>query len=326
MLQSKTIFFRISTLLVSAALLAATFSLATAAETTASATIAALENGVPIYESELAPLTESRIKKYRQLGSKNTDGVLHQNLQRKALDTLIGNELLSQAGAALKPRDLEEQLAKRLASSQATVHDKTPLTNEQREALTNTLRKEILKDSYLEHKGLNNLTVDEQTLRQFYDNNLNSFRISKTVKASHILIGLPKTPTADQEREARDKAAHILKELKQGKDFALLAIQSSDCNTKINGGDLGFIKQGFMPKEFDAVAFNLKAGETSDIVKTVYGLHIIRVEESKPETISEFSEIKPRIAKFLQKDYQRNKIDELVEVLKKSAKIEVLIK
>lgn len=326
MLKSKIKFFRIRTLLVTAALLAATFSPATAVESNTAAAIAALVNGVPIYESELAPLTESRIRQYRQLGSKNPDGVLRQNLQRKALDVLIGNELLSQAGAALKPGDLEEQLAKRLASTQAAAHDKTPLTNEQKEALTNTLRKEILKDNYLEHKGLNNLTVDDQTLRQFYDNNLKSFRVPKTVKASHILISLPKNPTAEQEREARDKAANILKDLKQGKDFALLAIQSSDCNTKINGGDLGFIKQGFMPKEFDAVAFNLKAGETSDIVKTAHGLHIIRVEESKPETISEFSEIKPRIAIFLKNDYQRKKINEVVDELKKSAKIEVLIK
>jgi peptidyl-prolyl cis-trans isomerase C len=199
------------------------------------------------------------------------------------------------------------------------------LTEEQLKAMENKLRKDILRDSYLEHKGLLNPKIDEQTLRRFYDENRQSFQESRSVKASHILIRLPKTPTADQELEAQDKARKILADLKQGKDFALLAIQSSDCSSRENGGSLGFIKQGFMPKEFDSVAFKLKPGETSDIVKTRHGLHIIQVEESKPQTIKEYDEVKEYIAGYLKNDYQRRKVDELVNELRKKASVEVLL-
>lgn len=316
---------RILNLLLTIGVFTVTASLGIATESRDVSKVVARINGVSISSDELAPVMESRIAQYRQLGSKLTADELRRRFQLKELDALIAQELLAQAGAALKPQDIEEKLAKRLASSPGGTDEKTTLTKEQQEALTDKLRKNILRDSYLEHKGLLNPKVDEQTMRRFYDENRQSFAESKSVKAHHILIRLPKTPTAEQEREARDKAGKILADLKQGKDFATLAIQASDCSSKEDGGNLGFIKQGFMPKEFDAVAFTLKPGETSGIVKTRHGLHIIRVEESRPESIKEFKDVKEYIAGYLQKEYQRRKVDELVQELRKSAKIEVLI-
>lgn len=288
--------------------------------------IVARINGVAINDTELTSQSESRIKQYRQLGSKVADNELRRRFQVKELDTLIAQELLAQAGANLvKPQELEDKLSKLVASSPAKTDENPTLTKAQQEAQTDKLRKKILSDSYLEQQGLLNVKVDDQTIRRFYDDNRKSFLEAKSVKASHILIRLPKTPTADQEREAQDKAEKILADLQQGKDFSVLAIQSSDCSSKDDGGNLGFIKQGFMPKEFDAIAFSLKAGQTSGIVKTRYGLHIIRVGESRPETIKDFNEVKEYIAGYIQKDYQRRKVDELVNELKKSAKIEILI-
>lgn len=287
--------------------------------------IVARINGVPIYAAELEQSADTHTKQNIKVGPDKNDAEYVRRLQLTKLDALIDQELLAQAGASLKLQDTEEKLAKRLANSTAKT-DTTPQTKEQREELSNKLRKEILSNSYLEHKGLLNIKVDEQTLRQFYDTNRNNFLESKSVKANHILIRLPKNPTAEQEQEAHDKASKILAELKQGKDFAILAIQSSDCSSKDNGGSLGFIKQDFMPKSFNEVAFKLKPGETSGIVKTRFGLHIIRVDETKPESIREFDKVKEFIAGYLQKDYQRRKVDELVGELKKSAKIELFIK
>lgn len=312
-------------LMVATVVLAVTTFPVMAAELPDTPQIVARVNGVLIRSSELSPVPEGRIKQYRQFRPKVTDDESRRRFQLKELDALIAQELLAQAGAALNPLNIEEMLAKRLDSSPDKTEKKTPLAKEQREARVEKFRKDILRDSYLEHKGLLNPTVDEQTLRRFYDENRQSFQESKSVKAAHILIRLPKAPTADQEREAQDRAVKILADLKQGKDFAILAIQSSDCSSKDDGGNLGFIKQGFMPKEFDAVAFKLKPGETSGVVKTRHGLHIIRIEESRPETIREFKEVKEYIAGYLQKEYQRRKVDELVQELRKLAKIEVLI-
>ncbi len=296
-----------------------------ASETTSMPKIAALINGAPIYSAELGSVPESRIRQYSQMGSKLSKDELQKLFRLKELDDLIGRELLAQAGASLNPKGVDDILAKHSTGTAEKTDNKTGMTQDQLNDHNNRLRKNILIDKYLEYKGLLNPTVDEQTLRNFYDNNRRSFSESKSVKARHILIGLPKKPTQEQEHEAHDKASKILAAVKQGKDFELLAIQESDCSSKNDGGNLGYIKQGFMPKEFDAVAFALKPGETSGIVKTRYGFHIIRIEDSKPETIKEFNDVSQYITGYLQGDIKRNKVNKEVEELKKKATIEIFI-
>ncbi len=320
-LRSMTI-----TLLFLSAIMAAHASTVSAADAPVAAPqVVARVNGVPIYYSELAPSVEKRMAQYRQLGSKANTDELRRRFQLKELDGLIARELLVQAGASLDSKDIEQRIEKRLAGSSAGKDGQKSRSEEQLAATKAKLRRNILIDDYLESRGLLNPKIDDQELRRFYDKNRQSFHEPKTVKASHILVMIPKNATPEQEKEAWGKAEKILAELKNGGDFAQLAKQNSDCASKANGGDLGFIKLGFMPKEFDDAAFKLKPGEISGIVKTGYGLHIIRVSEVRPEGVRSFDEVKKFIAGYMRTDYQREKVDELVRELKKSARIEVLI-
>ena len=91
----------------------------------------------------------------------------------------------------------------------------------------------------------------------------------KEVKASHILV------------EKRSEAERILEELKKGTDFSELAKKYSGCPSKKRGGDLGWFGRGRMVPEFEKAAFSLKKGELSDIVKTQFGYHIIKVTDTR---------------------------------------------
>ena len=91
----------------------------------------------------------------------------------------------------------------------------------------------------------------------------------KKVKASHILV------------KTESEARKILDELKKGANFAKLAKQVSECPSKKKGGDLGWFGRGAMVREFEKAAFSLKKGEMSDIVKTQFGYHIIKVTDTK---------------------------------------------
>lgn len=91
----------------------------------------------------------------------------------------------------------------------------------------------------------------------------------KQVKASHILV------------KKRSEAEKILEELKKGASFAELAKNHSECPSKKRGGDLGWFGRGKMVPEFEKAAFSLKKGELSDIVKTQFGYHIIKVTDTK---------------------------------------------
>lgn len=281
-------------------------------------------NGVPIFSSDLPRVNESRIAQYRQLGSKTSPETLNKQFQRKALDNLIDQELLAQAGAALgNKNEIERLLEKRLAAIDKRIDEKADGSASSHKE---KLLKEVQRELYLEKSGVLTAKPDEHELRRFYDANQKSFTEPFSIKARHILIQVLLGAPKNIENEARLKAENILKDLKRGKDFAALAQQFSDCSSKSAGGDLGLIRQGYMPKEFDSVAFVMKQGEISGIVKSRYGFHIIRVEEIVPEKVSEFKDVKKYISDYLQKDLQQRKLGDLIQELKKSAKIEILSK
>lgn len=102
------------------------------------------------------------------------------------------------------------------------------------------------------------------------------------IKASHILISYMNAAGVVDTANAELTMDSVLTELKAGKDFAEVAKTfSDDTGTKENGGDLGFFERRMMVQEFDEAAFNLEIGQVSDVVKTNFGLHVIKVTEKE---------------------------------------------
>lgn len=101
------------------------------------------------------------------------------------------------------------------------------------------------------------------------------------IRASHILVSFNQNGTVDTAK-ALEKIKDIQNKIKGGEDFAELAKQfSDDKGSGVNGGDLGFFSRRMMVKEFDQAAFKLKVGEVSDIVKTRYGFHLIKLTDTQ---------------------------------------------
>lgn len=104
-----------------------------------------------------------------------------------------------------------------------------------------------------------------------------------SVRVSHIMINLVDENGKEDSARARAKADSVYQEVMKGGDFAELAKKySQDHSTRDNGGDLNFFERRMMVPEFDEAAYNLKIGEVSKIVKTVYGYHIIKQTDRKP--------------------------------------------
>ena len=114
------------------------------------------------------------------------------------------------------------------------------------------------------------IEITDDEIKTYFDENKSSLDTPEQVQASHILV------------EDEDTAKEVKKKLDEGGDFADLAKEySTDTATKDNGGDLGYFSSGQMVEEFEKVAFDMKAGEISDPVKTDYGYHIIKVTDKK---------------------------------------------
>ncbi len=140
------------------------------------------------------------------------------------------------------------------------------------------------------------LPTDAQ-LQRDYNANLERFRTPERVDARHILI----KSDATNDAAMKTKAAGILKQIQGGGDFAKLAKDNSDDNaggggSAAKGGELGWIVKGQTVPEFEKAAFSLQPGQTSGLVKTTYGYHIIQVEKHEQAHLQPFDEVKGQLA------------------------------
>lgn len=124
------------------------------------------------------------------------------------------------------------------------------------------------------------IEMTDERLAQYYDEHKEEFRQDEQVRARHILFKLPEQAGAEEDARMRSEAEAALSRIRSGEDFATIATQvSQDSASAQQGGDLGFFKRGDMVKSFEEVAFGLKPGVVSELVRTDFGYHIIKVEE-----------------------------------------------
>jgi len=152
--------------------------------------------------------------------------------------------------------------------------------------------------------------VRQRAAERYYERNLETeFTTPRRVRASHILKRLDPKAKPEQEAAQRAVLAKLLKEARAGADFAALAKKNSDDPTAAKGGDLGFFRKDEMVPEFADAAFGLKAGQISDIVRSPFGLHIVKVTGDQPEKKKSFAEVKGSIEAKLRSDRAERRLD-----------------
>ena len=137
--------------------------------------------------------------------------------------------------------------------------------------------------------------VSDEEVAEFYAANPQMFHQEKSVEASHVLIRTAETDSAEAVEAARQRAAEVAQKARQGADFAELARKYSEGPTAANGGYLGRFTRDQMVKPFADQAFSMKAGETSDPVKTRFGWHVIRLDQLHPEVTRPLEEVRDEI-------------------------------
>jgi len=157
--------------------------------------------------------------------------------------------------------------------------------------------------------------ISDAEQQKAYDAAGAKYRVGEQRRASHILFQLPSDANEAARAEARKKAEAVLVEARKSPErFAELAKQhSQDSGSAANGGDLGLFGRGMMVKPFEEAAFALKAGETSGIVESEFGLHIIRVTEVQPERARPLAEVKKELTEALQRERGRRRFVETAE-------------
>jgi len=170
-------------------------------------------------------------------------------------------------------------------------------------------------------------TVTPADLTKAYNDNIQQYTSPEQVRASHILL---KTEGKD-EAAVKAKAEEILKEAKAGADFAELAKKNSEDDSNAqNGGDLDYFGRGRMVPEFDTAAFTMEPGQISDLVKTQFGFHIIKLTDKKAGAVRPLEEVKQQLTDQIQSDKAQAEATDLATRLeaqiKKPADLETAAK
>jgi len=140
------------------------------------------------------------------------------------------------------------------------------------------------------------VTVPDTDIQRYYNDNIQQYQTPEQVRASHILL----QTAGKDEATVRKQAEAILQQVKSGADFAELAKKvSEDEGTKANGGDLDYFSRGRMVPEFETVAFTLQPGQVSDLVKSQFGFHIIKVVDKRPASTRTLDEVRAQIQEQL---------------------------
>jgi parvulin-like peptidyl-prolyl isomerase len=266
----------------------------------------------------------------------------------KTLNKAIDQELLFQKGKEKDIKIKEETIQREIENIQSKFPDtKTFLAALAFQDLTidrlsRKIEKQLTEESYIRMEMAPKVDVSDKQVKEVYEKNKASYVTAEKYRVSHIFINSAEASLSqienknDRKRaermskmldiQAKELVYGILEKLKQGADFAELAKKNSeDKETREIGGDLGEVDLNrTLPKLASAIA-KLKPGKVSDVVKTSFGYHILKLNQIIPSRKISFKEVKTDILNALLKIEVEKKKKEYISDLRKSAKIKILL-
>ena len=298
--------------------------------------VAVTVNGIDITESEIERIIKPQLDMMAKQSSSRAPAFVEQlkkMLSQQALDAMIVGRLLDEKVKETNIVVADEEVITRIreiASAQ-----KPPLSLEDFEKkiaeygsfdkVKQEVRKGLGYQKFMQTQWAGKINVTEEDAKKHYDENPEQFETPEQVRASHILI---KSDTADPNTDpnqvkakARAEIQDLLKQVKEGADFAEVAKANSACPSAARGGDLNFFPRGRMSAPFEKVAFELEIGQISDIVETSYGYHVIKVTDRKGASLVSFEQARSSIINKLTQKKQSESAKKYIESLKAKATI-----
>jgi parvulin-like peptidyl-prolyl isomerase len=286
--------------------------------------VAARVNGAGIATKELLDRADA-------MAAQGSAEVRSLEFYRRVLDDLIGAELLFQQSRDRKLAATAEEVNRQMEAMRGGFPD--PAQFEQalasRGLTVDGLRSQVEKNmsiqKLIESDIAPKVSVTEEAVRKFYDENSDQMRQPDRLRLRHILKQVAPDASPEVREAARAAIEKIREQASSGADFAALAREHpEDPGSAANGGELT-IGQGETVPEFEQAAFALAPGGISPVVETQFGFHVIELQEKIAGKLAPYEQVQPRIRQFLQQQGVQEEIQGVVEILKKSAEVEVLI-
>ncbi len=185
------------------------------------------------------------------------------------------------------------------------------------------IRNQLLVTKVVNFQVRSRIKVGEDEIKKYYDAHQQDFWQAPKIHARHILFILGNELTEDQKEIKRQKAREALKRIRSGEDFIEIAKTFSEDVTAQSGGDLGVLEKGKMVSEFEEAVFSLKEGEVSDLIKTPYGLHIIRVDKIDSGNTLPLDKVQNEIVMKIRETKYSQAFEDYISELKNESFIEL---
>jgi peptidyl-prolyl cis-trans isomerase D len=292
---------------------------------------AAFNGGTPIAPDQYASLVQTRAQmSVSEFEDSVRQGMLQEKFQKLVTDGISAgpaelqeefvyrNEKVKLDYAYIKPEDLQGKITLTDAEINASY--------ERNKSTYQVPEKRVVRYAIVDvNQVRQGLAISDDQLKAQYQQNIQQYQVPNRVHVEHILL-MTVSKTDAEVDEIKKKAEDILNQAKKGSNFEDLAKKySEDPGTKDKGGDLGWIVQGQTVAEFEKAAFSLPKGSISDLVKTQYGFHILKIMDKESAHTKPFDEVKDSIRTPLllsEADKQAGDIaDKLSQAIRQSNKV-----
>ncbi len=295
-------------------------------------------NGDVVTEGQLGAVVDAQLRRAGPQMANIPPMYLEQmkkQMRQRVLDMMVSERLLDQQIAKANIVVTDDDVISSITEMGA--QRTPPMTIEQfKEAIEaqggnfdeakEQYRKGLARQKFMETQWVGKIDVNDADAQAYYDAKPAEFTQEEKVKASHILVKFPESEAGADPNlgkvAARAKITKLLGEVKDGGDFAEIAKANSDCPSSQKGGDLGFFAKGQMVPPFADAAFAMQPGDTSDIVETRFGYHIIRVTDRQEASVTPFDEAKAGIVDRLTRDKKTEVAQAFLDKIKSEATIE----
>ena len=294
--------------------------------------VAATVNGAPILISDVDRGIQEAMARNPELRVR-PDSAEYLEMRQSALEYLIDRELIIQEGEKLKLEPKEAEIDGKITElkqrfpSQSAYEQKLKQQGYTEKKLREFIKQALIVQNVLELKIKPTAEpVTDKDIEEFYKENKEEFVESEKVSARHILIKVSSDATDQERNDAKSKMQDILKEAKGGANFAELAKKHSQCPSASQGGDLGYFTRGQMVEPFEEAVFALEPGETSEVVETIFGYHIIFAQDKKPKRELKLEEVSKQIKDILSSEKIDAALKKCLKPVREKATISILLK
>jgi len=191
------------------------------------------------------------------------------------------------------------------------------------EAFSNDIRQQMIRSRLLRLQLKKKVIVGDEEIGEYYNKHREEYEGKEAVRIKQIILLLPRGVDEQQKANIREQARQIHQRLEAKEDFDMLAAKYSQGPGSEHGGDLGFIERGMVIQEVEDAAFRLAPGQTSDVIESATGFHIIKAVDKRGAGLKPIAAVREEIKLKLEDEKMEKKYNEWMAEIRKKAHIEI---